>query len=60
MTRHPWDLPSWHGKQASWAHVKAMHDLTLDTSVKLPSLVAGDERSGVLALALAGFAAGVL
>ena len=40
--------------------MKAMHDLTLDTSVKLPSLVVGDERGGVLALALAGFAAGVL
>ena len=29
-----------------------MHDLTLDTSVKLPSLVVGDERGGVLGLGL--------
>jgi len=32
----------------------------LDTWEKLPSLVVGDERGGVLALALAGCAVGVL
>ena len=35
-------------------------DARLDTWEKLPSLVVGDERGGVFALALAGCAVGVL